>query len=488
MIQFCSSVVPDIFAEYGSKTVSGSLVDLSNRRTKYTIDGKTVTLNPVLSATEASQYTVNNVLSGNDNWQPEIYTKQMRSPVVSLSDSTLKWNDNDSALCWIIFRDNKFYKCVTSNNCKITSGSGKYTVRAANAMGGLGSVSNNIDAANTQYNLTITVAKDQGTVTPEGGSYSDGQNVTLTASPNEGWIFDHWGGDLSGNSNPLTVNMNDDKSVTAYFVEDTRQYFSVVTQATPGGSITQIPEGSKIVQNMTLTLIASSNNAWTFNKWSGDYTGTDSFCTISSLNNDLTVTATFVPLDLFIYEAEYAVLNNSVQENKNAGFSGSAYVNFDNETGSSAKLPVYVHNAGERGVSIIFSNGSGVSRTMSISVNGSEQISSIEFEATTDWTTWQSKNITLALNKEYNTITLTSTDDQGGPNIDKLILDRDTSAIINTESEIKKGLYFSFRNRVLCIYAAESEMVKIRIFSLNGKLVLSKNINTISGAEKIELN
>lgn len=125
---------------------------------------------------------------------------------------------------------------------------------------------------------------------------------------------------------------------------------------------------------------------------------------------------------------------------------------------------------------------------MSISVNGSEQISSIEFEATTDWTTWQSKNITLALNKEYNTITLTSTDDQGGPNIDKLILDRDTSAIINTESEIKKGLYFSFRNRVLCIYAAESEMVKIRIFSLNGKLVLSKNINTISGAEKIELN
>lgn len=316
MIQFCSSVVPDIFAEYGSKTVSGSLVDLSNRRTTYTIDGKTVTLNPVLSATEASQYTVNNVLSGNDNWQPEIYTKQMRSPVVSLSDSTLKWNDNDSALCWIIFRDNKFYKCVTSNNCKITSGSGKYTVRAANAMGGLGSVSNNIDAANTQYNLTITVAKDQGTVTPEGGSYSDGQNVTLTASPNEGWIFDHWGGDLSGNSNPLTVNMNDDKSVTAYFVEDTRQYFSVVTQATPGGSITQIPEGSKIVQNMTLTLIASSNNAWTFNKWSGDYTGTDSFCTISSLNNDLTVTATFVPLDLFIYEAEYAVLNNSVQETK----------------------------------------------------------------------------------------------------------------------------------------------------------------------------
>jgi|GEM_PF-6860488 len=44
--------------------------------------------------------------------------------------------------------------------------------------------------------------------------------VTLTAVANPGWSFSHWTGDQTGNTNPQTINMDADKSVTAVFVEN----------------------------------------------------------------------------------------------------------------------------------------------------------------------------------------------------------------------------------------------------------------------------
>jgi pectin methylesterase-like acyl-CoA thioesterase len=143
------NVVPKLFAEYNSKNGSGAQVDLSGRRTSYT-KNTTVTIKPVLTATEASQYTLSNVLKGSDNWQPDKATKQVAAPSLRLSGSTLKWDDNDSALCWIILKDKKYFKCVTVNSCEIVPDPKvAYTVRAANAMGGLGPVSNSVDGTST---------------------------------------------------------------------------------------------------------------------------------------------------------------------------------------------------------------------------------------------------------------------------------------------------------------------------------------------------
>ncbi|NLW31328.1 MAG: hypothetical protein GXY77_07725 [Fibrobacter sp.] len=337
------------------------------------------------------------------------------------------------------------------------------------------------------YTLSVSVAQGQGTVEPSSGSFENGTDVTITATGSSGYFFDHWEGDLSGNTNPITVNMTSDKNITAYFVQDTRTYYTITGQATPGGSITQNPQGSQLVEGTMVTFSAVPNDGWTFSEWSGDYTGKDSSFTVSPLISDITVNAAFMPVDLFTYEAEYAMLNKSVKETKNAGFSGEAYVNFDNETGSSAEIPVYVNDAGERDVSLTFSNGSGSGRVMSISVNGTEQVSSIEFEATTDWTTWLSKDITLTFSLGYNTITLISTDDQGGPNIDKIVLAQGTNTLVHTSNEPDKNLHLNYTGKILCIQAAASNMVKICIFSLNGKIVFSKNFNNISGTGKIEL-
>ncbi len=67
-----------------------------------------------------------------------------------------------------------------------------------------------------QYTLTTTVA-GQGSIDPSGGTYNAGTQVTLTATPDTGWQFDNWSGDASGSSNPVTITMDANKTVTANF-------------------------------------------------------------------------------------------------------------------------------------------------------------------------------------------------------------------------------------------------------------------------------
>jgi hypothetical protein len=79
--------------------------------------------------------------------------------------------------------------------------------------------------APAQYTLTTnTVGQGSITLDPAGGTYNQGTVVTVTANPSSGWQFDNWSGDLSGSTNPTTITMNANKSVTANFSESGSGY------------------------------------------------------------------------------------------------------------------------------------------------------------------------------------------------------------------------------------------------------------------------
>ena len=68
------------------------------------------------------------------------------------------------------------------------------------------------------YSLDVDVVGSGGVVLdPGGGSYTYGLVVELNATGDEGWHFDHWEADLSGNTNPENITIDDDFSVTAVF-------------------------------------------------------------------------------------------------------------------------------------------------------------------------------------------------------------------------------------------------------------------------------
>ena len=74
---------------------------------------------------------------------------------------------------------------------------------------------------------TINIIAENGSVSmdPPGGTYNEGTFVSLTAVPDEGFIFTGWSGDISGTTNPKTINLKENRTITANF--ETDPYISI---------------------------------------------------------------------------------------------------------------------------------------------------------------------------------------------------------------------------------------------------------------------
>ncbi len=264
--------------------------------------------------------------------------------------------------------------------------------------------------------------------------------------------------------------------------------YTVTKQATPGGTITQTPEGTSLKESTLIKFTAVPNKGWSFSGWSGDYSGTENSLTIPSLSSDISVLASFAPLDKFVYEAEYGILKDALKETKNAGFTGEAYVNISAVTGSCIEIPVFADEAGQKVVFITFANGSGTARQFSISVNGTQQIPAVNFEPTANWTTWEAKQVSLTLPQGASTITLATIDGQDGPNIDKVTIDHGTTSLMHSTVNGNSLSFYNPAKKTLFILENASKELKVNIYSLNGKTVHSKRYKTGAKYCRIEVS
>ncbi len=145
----------------------------------------------------------------------------------------------------------------------------------------------------TQYTLTVnTSGSGSVTLDPPGGTYNAGTVITLTATPNPGWQFDGWSGDLSGTTNPATITMDANKSVTATFSEIPVHY-TLTVNTSGSGSVTFDPPGGIYDAGTVVTLTATPDSGWVFSSWSGDLSGTTNPTTIT-MDANKSVTATFI--------------------------------------------------------------------------------------------------------------------------------------------------------------------------------------------------
>ncbi|WP_112277189.1 cellulase family glycosylhydrolase [Lentzea terrae] len=120
------------------------------------------------------------------------------------------------------------------------------------------------------------------------------------------------------------------------------------------------------------------------------------------------------------YQAESATVSNGLVESNHAGFTGSGFVNYDNEVGSSVEFTVTSPSAGQATLTFRFANGTTANRPMDITVNGSLAADELSFPGTGAWTTWQTRTTTVSLNAGTNTIKTVATTANGGPNLDRL--------------------------------------------------------------------
>jgi len=78
-----------------------------------------------------------------------------------------------------------------------------------------------------EYNLTIdTIGEGDVEVEPDQSKYEHGTEVNLTANPVDNWYFENWTEDYTGTENQITITMDEDKEITAFFKEY-EPYFEV---------------------------------------------------------------------------------------------------------------------------------------------------------------------------------------------------------------------------------------------------------------------
>ncbi len=99
--------LPTLFAEYGTTDWQGHRLDLSHRCSRYWVENEQkdtiwCTSKAVITADEAALYTVENVLSGTDGWQPRQVMTSCPQPVVGTVGKYLIWQPVADAVGYVV--------------------------------------------------------------------------------------------------------------------------------------------------------------------------------------------------------------------------------------------------------------------------------------------------------------------------------------------------------------------------------------------------
>lgn len=133
------------------------------------------------------------------------------------------------------------------------------------------------------YRLTTITANGAIVRNPDRLLQPVGGSVTLTAVPDYGYVFRRWSGDLPLDqqfTKPLTLTMDQDRTVTAVFERST---YSLTTGA-QNGTVTRNPNAGIYTHGDKVILTATPNPGYLFTHWTGDVpTGAET-------TNPLTVT------------------------------------------------------------------------------------------------------------------------------------------------------------------------------------------------------
>ncbi|MGY3090398.1 putative repeat protein (TIGR02543 family) [Hymenobacter sp. UYAg731] len=153
------------------------------------------------------------------------------------------------------------------------------------------SVSN--QATTASYALTVsTVGSGTVTKSPDQASYASGTNLSLTATPATGYQFSGWSGDATGATNPLSVTMTSNKTITATFTAIPPMTYTLTTNAVGTGTVAKSPSQTSYASGASVALTATPGTGYTFTGWSGDATGTTNPLTVTMTANKV-ITATF---------------------------------------------------------------------------------------------------------------------------------------------------------------------------------------------------
>jgi hypothetical protein len=129
-----------------------------------------------------------------------------------------------------------------------------------------------------------------GTISPNGGTYDEGEEVALAATPAQYYGFNGWSGDASGSSDHVTITMDSNKTVVASFVKLT---YTVQTHVDASGGGTIDSSGGTFEAGAQVTITATPASGYRFEHWGGSTTETTNPLNLV-VDSDKSITAHFI--------------------------------------------------------------------------------------------------------------------------------------------------------------------------------------------------
>lgn len=254
---------------------------------------------------------------------------------------------------------------------------------------------------------------------PQKPYYDSADVVTLTAIPDTDWDFSGWSGSLTGMENPVSITMDENKMISAAFT--TTKVFLEYNSSGPGTVIVE-PDRTAYDEGEQITLTAVPDEGAQFQGWTGDITGSENPASFT-IDSNMQVTAIFIyePSDFLElqFEEVYCQFDGTV-ETEHAGYTGSGFIDFLNETGSGITIAINATEMVSCTAGIRYAHGKTDDRSMEVTVNGIPVIADLDFPTTGAFTTWDTVTATFDLATGNNLVRFTALTSNGGPNFDMI--------------------------------------------------------------------
>lgn len=125
---------------------------------------------------------------------------------------------------------------------------------------------------------------------PFSSNYNQGSKVEIKAVPANGSNFSYWTGDLSGSNNPVEININGNKTITAVF--SIIKYTLAIDRSGNGsgqvkvdGELYNLPFSKEFNSGSQVNIEAAAGTGSYFEYWSGDQIGSINPVSITMYNN-----------------------------------------------------------------------------------------------------------------------------------------------------------------------------------------------------------
>ena len=201
----------------------------------------------------------------------------------SKSSLRVSYTVNDNCLWSISSNDDGTANIVAqgSGNRKTlrVKSNGRFSCYASTAQNPVRIYRKVVASAPAQFTVNATASPvDGGSIQVGGtafttGTYDQGTTLSLTAVPADGMQFSHWtiNGTDAGNTNPLSVTVDGNKEIVAYFEAIPVNYYTLTVNVDPVGAgtytVSPTPGEQGFEENTSITVTASANDGYEFVEW-----------------------------------------------------------------------------------------------------------------------------------------------------------------------------------------------------------------------------